>query len=137
MTEQTPAYPGPQVDALSAPYWDGTRRGVLIVQRCGACGRLRHYPQVLCAHCYSDRHDWVELCGRGTVHSWTITHHAFHPAFAADVPYALVTADMEEGIRVLGRLDGLAFAEIAVGLPLRATFPPRPDGFGQLTLVPA
>lgn len=137
MTEQTPAYPSPHADDLSAAYWDGTKRGVLVVQRCGMCGALRHYPQVLCPHCHSDRHDWVELCGRGTVHSWTITHHAFHPAFARDVPYALVTADMKEGIRVLGRLEGIAFEEIAIGLPVRATFPRRPDGFGQLTLVPA
>ena len=135
-TNIPPVYHSPHADAMSGPYWEGTRRGALVVQRCGACGSLRHYPQVLCARCYSDLIDWVELSGRGAVHSWTICYHAFHPAFVQDVPYALVTVDMEEGVRAMGRLVGLQFENLSVGLALRATFPRRADGFGQLTFEP-
>lgn len=136
MTNMPPAYPSPHADDLSGPYWEGTRRGALVVQRCGACGTLRHYPQVLCTGCYSDLFDWVDLSGRGTVHSWTISHHAFHPAFAQDVPYVLITVDLEEGVRAMGRLDELQFRDLSIGLAVRATFPLRADGFGQLTFVP-
>ena len=137
MTDPTPAYPSPHAEDLSAPYWDGTKRGAFVIQRCGGCGRLRHYPQVLCSGCHSDRYDWTEVDGQGHVHSWTICHHAFHPAFARDLPYALVTVDLADGVRAMGRLDGLAPEDLAIGLPVRVTFPRRPDGFGQLTFVPA
>jgi uncharacterized protein len=137
MTDATPQYPVPHAEGLSAPYWDGTRRGALVVQRCTGCGTLRHYPQVLCAACHSNGHDWTEVSGRGTVHSWTVCHHAFHPAFADDLPYTLVTVDLDAGVRAMGRLDAVADGTLALGLAVRATFPLRSDGFGQLTFVPA
>ena len=136
MTNATVTHPSPHAEDLSAPYWAGTRRGVLVLQRCSDCGALRHYAQVICSGCYSDRADWIEASGRATVHSWTVTHHAFHPAFAADVPYTLVTVDLEEGVRALGLLQGIASDALKIGLPLRSTFPVWEDGFGRLTFVP-
>jgi len=50
--------------------------------------------------------DWVQASGRGTIHSWTRTHHAFLPAFRSDVPYILVTVDLQEGLRMNARLHG-------------------------------
>jgi len=137
MTDTTLARPSPHAEGLSAPYWEGTQRGALILQRCAECGTPRHYPQVLCAACHSDRYDWFQASGHGTVHSWTHCHHAFHPGFVQDLPYTLVTVDLDEGVRALGRLEGVAPETLRLGLPVLATFPLRPDGFGQLTFVPA
>lgn len=137
MTDQAVLYPSPHADDLSAPYWEGTKRGALVIQRCSGCGTPRHYPQVVCSECYSDAYDWFEASGRGTIHSWTVCHHAFHPGFADDLPYTLVTVDLEEGVRSMGRFEGGETDVLAIGLPVRATFPLRPDGFGMLTFVPA
>lgn len=128
--------PSPAAEGLSAPYWDGTKQGAFVVQRCLGCGKPRHYPQLLCSHCGSRRYDWITLSGRGRVHSWTVTHHGFHPAFRGLVPYALVTVDMEEGVRALGRLAEMNPENLTLGLPLRATFPLAEDGYGRLTFVP-
>lgn len=92
-------------DDLSTGYWDGARRGALILQHCTACGHVRHYPTLLCPVCHSDAVEPLESSGRGTVHSWTVAHHAFDPAFAEELPYTLVTVDIEEGPRILARLE--------------------------------
>lgn len=92
-------------DDLSTGYWDGARRGALVLQRCTACGHVRHYPTLLCPACHSDGVEPLAASGRGTVHSWTVAHHAFDPAFADDLPYTLVTVDVAEGPRVLARFD--------------------------------
>jgi uncharacterized OB-fold protein len=42
--------------------------------------------------------------GRGRIHSWTVVHQALHPAFAEEVPYAIILAEMEEGVRLIARL---------------------------------
>lgn len=105
---------------LSAAYWEGARRGVLVLQQCGECGTRRHYPRAMCAHCYSFEVDHVEHDGRGTVHSWTVTHHAFSPDVAGELPYTLVTVDLGDGVRALGRLA--APAQPAVDLPVRISF---------------
>lgn len=34
---------------------------------------------------------------------WAVAHHAFHPAFAGKLSYVLVTVDVDEGVRALGR----------------------------------
>ncbi|MFT5508985.1 MAG: putative OB-fold protein [Hyphomicrobiaceae bacterium] len=129
--------PSPHADGESQPYWDGANQGRLVVQKCSGCGQVRHYRQVTCAECYSTESASIDAAGTGTVHSWTISHHAFHPGFAEDLPYALITVDLDEGVRAMGRLDGLAFANLKIGLPVKATFPKGQDGFGRLTFVPA
>ena len=111
---------------LSQLYWDGALDGRLVLQQCGQCGQVRHYPRLLCDVCYSSDVEPLESSGRGTVHSWTICHHAFDQAFAADLPYVLLTVDMDEGVRVLGRLASAV--ETRVGLPVQIAFSADVDG---------
>ena len=94
--------PTPQISELSRPYWDAAAQGRLVLQCCSACGKIRHYPRLLCDACYSDTVVWKNSSMRGKVHSWTVAQHAFLPAFAADLPYTLVTVDLDEGVRALG-----------------------------------
>ena len=98
-----PARPLPPPSALSEPYWDGLARGELMLQACAHCGAVRHYPRLLCTECYRADVQWRAASGRGRIHSWTVAHHAYHPAFAGELPYTLVTVDLDEGPRALGR----------------------------------
>ncbi|QNG38862.1 hypothetical protein F1C76_22060 [Geodermatophilaceae bacterium NBWT11] len=116
----------PEPEDIAAPYWRGAAEGVLVLQRCGNCGVVRHYPRAICSACQSQLVEPQQADGRGTVHSWTVTHHAFDPRLADDLPYTLVTVDMREGVRVLGRLDGDTAP--AIDLPVRITFAPGLDG---------
>jgi imidazolonepropionase-like amidohydrolase len=75
----------PQPTPDTQPYWDGLTAHVLRLQRCADCGKVRHYPRPVCDACYSMRVDWIDASGRGNVHSWTTTHHAFHPGFKPDL----------------------------------------------------
>ncbi len=87
----------PQPTPDTQPYWDGLNAHRLRLQRCADCGKVRHYPRPVCDACYSMRVEWIDASGRGRVHSWTTTHHAFHPGFKPDLPYTLVTVDLDEG----------------------------------------
>jgi uncharacterized OB-fold protein len=111
---------------FSEAYWAGAARGVLVLARCAGCGTVRHYPRPMCAVCHSFDVEHVESIGSGAVHSWTVAHHAFTPEIAEQVPYTLVTVDMAEGVRVLGRLRPPS--EPSIGLAVRLTFEPDPRG---------
>jgi uncharacterized OB-fold protein len=126
------AKPQPHPSEVSAPYWQGTAEGKLRLQRCERCGKVRHYPQLLCPDCYSDRVEWIAASGLGTVHSWTVAHHAFHPAFRGELPYTLAVVDLPEGPRALGRLEGAP----RLGLPVRITFPQVVDGIALPVFLP-
>ena len=110
---------------LSRPFWEGAVQGRLMIQRCVSCGKLRHYPRPLCDECYADAVEWVEASRTGRIHSWTVAHHAFHPAFKAELPYTLVTVDLDEGPRALGRWQG---ATPLIGQPVHGCFVAREGG---------
>ena len=132
MTTSTPTVihkPSPQTSELARPYWEAAAQGKLVLQSCSACGKIRHYPRLLCDACYSDAVTWLPSEACGTIHSWTVAHHAFHPAFAAELPYTLVTVDLDEGVRALGRWrSSPANPAMSIGLPVQGRFEVREGG---------
>jgi len=111
----------PSPSPETQPYWDGLNEGRLRLQRCADCGKIRHYPRPMCDACWSMNVDWVDASGRGTVHSWTITHYAFHPGFKGELPYTLLTADLDEGVRMMTRIVDAAPGQVEIGLPVELT----------------
>lgn len=116
-----PARPRPMPTEESQGHWEAMHAHRLAFQQCADCGKLRHYPRPMCDACFSMRSGWFESAGRGTVVSWTIAHHPFHLAFKSQAPYALVTVELEDGVRMNAPWRG-AVASLALGLPVRVVF---------------
>ncbi|WP_424138290.1 Zn-ribbon domain-containing OB-fold protein [Roseomonas chloroacetimidivorans] len=129
--------PCPEPTEESRPYWHALAAGQLLLQHCAACGRIRHYPRPLCDACHSFDTDWIAASGRARVHSWTVAHHAFHPAFRGALPYLLITADLEEGVRILAQGRGPVGWEPAPEQPLRVGFEEAAPGLILPVLCPA
>ena len=127
--------PSPTTD--SQPYWDGLRQGRLMLQRCADCGKVRHYPRPVCASCWSMNTDWIEASGRGAVHSWTVTHHAFHPGYKGDLPLLLLTVDLPEGVRMNAQARSIDAARLSVGMPVKIAFDTVTDDLTLPVFEPA
>lgn len=80
-----------------------------------------------CPYCAARGSEHLEAAGTGSVYSWIVVRRAFNPAFAGDVPYVIATIDLDEGCRILARLD----AEPAFELPVKASYI-RHDGWTEL-----
>jgi uncharacterized OB-fold protein len=119
------AKPLPRVSEELAPFFAAARRRELVVQRCDDCGTLRFPARELCASCLSRRATWVPVSGRGRVLSFYVMHQVYHPAFAAEVPYAVAVVELEEGPRLTTNLVDCALGEIRVDLPVEVTFQDR------------
>ncbi len=120
--------PVPEPTPESKPYWDALNEGRLMLQSCGACGKVRHYPRPLCDACFSFDVRWINAKGTGTIHSWTVTHHAFNPGFKAELPYVLVTVDLAEGVRMQAPLRQADASTLKPGLPVRLLIESARDG---------
>ena len=114
--------PVPGITPQLAPFFEAARRGVLAVQKCDSCGRLRFPPHELCSHCLSTGASWIPVSGRGEIFSFNIMHQVYHPAFAAEVPYAVVVVQLEEGARMISNLVGVKPHEIRCGMPVEVMF---------------
>ncbi len=117
-----PDKPRPLTTAANAPYWQGLREHRLLIQRCSGCGKLRHYPRPMCDECYAMEYDWQEIDRRGSVYSWAVTHHPFHPAFKREVPYVTVTAELADGIRIQAPLVANEADQLAAGAAVVVEF---------------
>jgi hypothetical protein len=113
--------PVPTPTNVSRPFWEGTKQGKLLLQRCRACGTHQYYPRPVCMRCMSRELEWTEASGRGTVYSYTVTHLP-PEGFEGREPYVLVSVDLAEGARMLGTLLDVAPDAVRIGMPVRATY---------------
>lgn len=114
--------PLPGIDELNKPFWEAARRHELVLQRCRKCGSYRYPAGLTCPGCVSDELDWTRVSGRGTVYTWTVFHRAYHPAFAGEVPYAVVAVELEEGPRMTTNLVECKLTDIKIGMPVAVVF---------------
>lgn len=130
MSENTLPYdkPVPALTGLYGEFYAWCRDRELRFQRCTGCGRYRHVPREICAHCSSMEWEWARSSGRGTVFTWTEVVRALHPAFVAATPYAPVVVEMEEGVRLLSRVVDCPPGELAIGMPVELDFQQVSDG---------
>jgi uncharacterized OB-fold protein len=121
--------PQPRPTPLTEEFWAAAARHELVIQLC-ACGTYRHYPQAVCPECLSDDWTWSKVNGAGVIHTFTVTHRAFHPAWADRVPYVVATVELAEGVRMISDLPAEDTELAAVGAPVEVFF----DEDGPVTL---
>jgi uncharacterized OB-fold protein len=115
-------HPKPGMDHETRAYWEGAGRHELVLQRCLACGAVQHRPRALCAGCLSDRVQSFVASGRGTVHTYTVTHQNQAPGFREALPYVLAYVDLEEGPRLLTNVVGCEPGSVRIGMPVAVEF---------------
>ena len=113
--------PRPQ-DPVEQEFWNRCQDGNLYFQCCGDCGTFRHLPRYMCAKCGSPDFSWEQSSGKGTLFSWTVTHQALHPAFAADIPFVSAVVELEEGVRMATRLIDCDRDKLELDLPVTLDF---------------
>ncbi len=121
MTMAERKLPAPQVSPETKPYWDAAAAGKLLVKKCLACGEHHHYPRALCPFCFSDRTEWRDASGRGTIYSYSVMRRA-------PVPYAIAYVTLDEGPTMMTNLVDCDFDKLAIGQPVRVTFKPTEGG---------
>ncbi|AEA23624.1 Zn-ribbon domain-containing OB-fold protein [Pseudonocardia benzenivorans] len=114
------ARPTPRASATTRPFWDGCRRGVLLVQRCRACAAHTFTPQDFCRTCLSCDLDWVESGGEGVIVTYTTIWRPQTPAF--EVPYVVAVVALTEGYEMLTNIVDSEPAEIQVGAKVHVAF---------------
>lgn len=116
--------PLPQIDADSAPFWDGCRAGELRIPTCQGCGHHFMPPRPLCPRCHGREIGWTPVSPRGTVYTAVTVYHAPHPGFKADVPYNIALIELEHSVRLWSNVVGCAPDDVRIGMPVSAVFVP-------------
>ncbi len=90
--------------------------GRFLVQRCGDCHRHIYFPRELCPHCGSGQVELVAPAGTGTVYSTTTVRRKAD----AGGDYNVALIDLDEGVRLMSRVEGIAPDAVRIGQRVRS-----------------
>lgn len=79
--------------------------GRLLIQSCNSCGKPNMYPRYRCPFCQSNDLHYIEAAGTGTLLTYTVVRAVPPSGFEDDLPYALGSVRLSEGVQLLGRLE--------------------------------
>jgi uncharacterized OB-fold protein len=108
--------PAPELNPGDEPYFEAASTGKLLIKQCTACAKVFFYPRPLCPFCLSDRTEWVEASGRGTVYTFSVTRRA------GPIPYAIAFVTLEEGVTMMTNIVDCDLDEIRIGQPVKVVF---------------
>lgn len=108
--------PTPETERL----WTAAEHGVLLIKRCGSCGKAHWYPRMLCPFCHGAEVEWTEASGKGVIYSFSVMHRAV-------IPYVVAYVTLAEGPTMMTNIVGARFESLVIGQPVTVTFVPT-DG---------
>jgi uncharacterized OB-fold protein len=95
----------------------------LLTGRCPACAR-RHFPAApVCPYCGGDGCVETPAGPRGQLRLYTAVLNA-PPGYRGPVPYGFGVVELDDGLRVIGRLTEARLDRLRPGLPVRLVLEP-------------
>ena len=89
--------------------------GKLMIQRSRSSGRHVFYPRIAEPGTGARDLEWVEASGRGTVYSTTVIRKK-----PPEPCYNVALIDLEEGPRMMSRVEGVPAETVTIGLQVTA-----------------
>ena len=105
----------PAVNPETKPFWDAAREGRFLVPFCAACGRAHWYPRAICPFCASDKVEWREASGKGTIYTFSVMRRVKEP-------YAIAHVTLAEGPTILTNIVNCDFDKLHIGQPVAVVF---------------
>jgi hypothetical protein len=130
-----PRFPEPDTQ----PFWDATREHKLMYQVDTTNGKPVFFPRSRSPYTGTDKLDWRESKGLGTVYTYSVVRLNRHPAFAELGPYAIAYVDLDEGFRILTNVVGVAnpVTDVKIGMRVKLKWEDQESGIALPMFEPA
>ena len=107
----------------------------LIGVRCKRCGAISLPTRPICPKCNASEMEVVEMSGRGKLVAYTVISVGppmmIEEGFDRERPYCSGVVELEEGVRIPGRIVGVNVAkpdQIKIGTPVTVEYQERVHG---------
>ncbi|TSD95640.1 DNA-binding protein [Skermania sp. ID1734] len=107
-------------------FWEGVKLGELRIQRLPD-GTLKHPPVPAVWLDKTEQTDYVVAKGMGTVFSFVVHHAPKVPG--RTTPFVVALIQLDEGVRMLGELRGVAPEDVRIGMAVEVEFLRIDDDF--------
>ncbi|OFZ99799.1 MAG: DNA-binding protein [Betaproteobacteria bacterium RIFCSPLOWO2_02_FULL_62_17] len=104
------------MQGAESSYQEYLAKGEFRIQRCDDCSSHIFYPRFLCPDCGSSNLSWIKPSGAGTVYSTTVMRRRAE----AGGDYNVCLVQLNEGPRLMSRIEGVAPTEVRIGMAVTA-----------------
>jgi uncharacterized OB-fold protein len=111
----------PVITAESKAFFDAARQGRLLIPVCTTCKRAHWYPRAICPFCASDKVDWREASGKGTIYTFSIMRRVKEP-------YVIAHVTLAEGPTMLTNIVACDVDDVRIGQSVTVVFQDSDDG---------
>ena len=95
-------------------FWQGTKDGALLLQYCPDTEQFQHYPRPVSIYTGKRNLEWRKVAGTGTIYAATIVRVP-GPGMDGRLPLAVVTVELDEGVRIMGNIMNVEPDAVAIG----------------------
>jgi len=113
--------PAPIVTVETQAFWDAARAGRFVVPICAACGKAHWYPRAVCPFCASEKIEWQNASGRGTIYTYSVMRRAREP-------YVIAYVTLAEGPTMMSNIVDCDIDAVRVGQPVSVVFKETENG---------
>lgn len=114
--------PAPQIYPDNEAFWAGTHAGKLLIKHCSACNKPHWYPRPQCPFCMSDKTEWKESAGIGTIYTFSVSRRV------GPVPYAIAYVRLDDGVTMMTNIVDCDLDAIRIGDRVKVVMKPSDGG---------
>ena len=107
--------PSPIVSVEAEAFWNAAREGRFTVPTCSDCGKAHWYPRAVCPFCSSEKVQWCDASGRGTIYTFSVMRRAKEP-------YAIAYVTLAEGPTMMTNIVDCDFDKLSIGQAVSVVF---------------
>ena len=122
MQSQERKIQAPQPNPETQAFWSAAQEGKLMIGKCTACGKVHYYPRVVCPFCFSEKTEWRQAKGTGTLYTFSVTR------IPGKTVYAIAYVTLDEGPSMMTNIVDCDLDTLACGQKVRVTFKPTEGG---------
>ncbi len=111
----------PVVNSETEAFFDAARQGRFMIPVCTACGKAHWYPRAICPFCSSDKVEWREASGKGTIYTFSVMRRVKEP-------YAIAHVTLAEGPTMLTNIVDCDLDTVRIGQPVAVVFKETENG---------
>lgn len=118
----------PPINDVTRAFWTGGADGEIRIQFCDACDRWIHPPESECPSC-SGTLTAKPVSGNGTIFTFTINRHQYHPDVPPPYVVAIVELVEQPGLRFTTNIVNCDVDAVEIGQSVHVVFEQAGDGW--------
>jgi uncharacterized OB-fold protein len=111
----------PVVTVETQAFWNAARENRFTIPVCTACGKAHWYPRAICPFCASDKMQWRDASGKGTIYTYSVMRRVKEP-------YVIAHVTLAEGPTMLTNIVDCDFDKLRVGQSVAVVFKETENG---------